>query len=164
MKFRAIVEYEYPTEHKPPVKAEIVLHGDRVTTENIKRIDEEPYEDAVSRERMLSMALYKLYNAKQIIGSAGSLTPEEIIKDWDDMFDFIENLPSVRPTDKWIPVSERLPEEEGKYLVYKSVLSFEPQSKIDVYKFYKTPHFENYWKECVVALMPLPEPYKESEE
>lgn len=105
MKFRAIVEYEYPIEHKPPVKAEIVLHGDRVTTENIKRIDEEHYEDCVSRERVLSMALYKFYNAKQIIGSAGSLTSDEIIRDWDDMFDFVENLPFVRPTrakGKWI--------------------------------------------------------------
>lgn len=43
MKFKAIVEYEYPVEHKPPVKAEIVLHGDRVITDNIKWIDQEPF-------------------------------------------------------------------------------------------------------------------------
>ena len=42
MKFKAVVEYEYPTEHKPPVKAEIVLHGDRVITDNIKWIGQEP--------------------------------------------------------------------------------------------------------------------------
>ena len=36
MRFRAIVEYEYPVEHKPPVKADIYLHGDKVTTGNIK--------------------------------------------------------------------------------------------------------------------------------
>ena len=35
MKYRFIVEYEYPTDHKPPVSAEIVLHGDRVKAENI---------------------------------------------------------------------------------------------------------------------------------
>ncbi len=38
MKFLALVEYDYPVEHKPPVKAELVLHGDRVETENIKII------------------------------------------------------------------------------------------------------------------------------
>ena len=38
MKFKCIVEYEYPVSHKPPVKAELVLHGDRVVTDNI-----EPY-------------------------------------------------------------------------------------------------------------------------
>ena len=40
MKFKAIVEYEYPIEHKPPVKAEIVLHGDRVVTDNIKPMEQ----------------------------------------------------------------------------------------------------------------------------
>ena len=35
MKFKCIVEYEYPVEHKQPVKADIVLHGDRVTTDKI---------------------------------------------------------------------------------------------------------------------------------
>lgn len=40
MNFKAIVEYEYPVEHKPPVKAEIVLHGDRVITDNIKWLKE----------------------------------------------------------------------------------------------------------------------------
>ena len=40
MIFKAIVEYEYPVEHKPPVKAEIVLHGDRVITDNIKWLKE----------------------------------------------------------------------------------------------------------------------------
>ncbi len=38
MKFIALVEYDYPVLHKPPVKAELVLHGDRVETENVKII------------------------------------------------------------------------------------------------------------------------------
>lgn len=36
MKYKCIVEYEYPTEHKPPVSAEIYLHGDKVKTTDIK--------------------------------------------------------------------------------------------------------------------------------
>ena len=39
MIFKAIVEYEYPTEHKHPIKAEIVLHGDRVVA-NIKPFEQ----------------------------------------------------------------------------------------------------------------------------
>ena len=38
MKYKAIVEYEYPIEHKPPVKADIYLHGDKVSTKKIKPI------------------------------------------------------------------------------------------------------------------------------
>ena len=38
MKFQVIVGYEYPIEHKIPVKAELILHGDRVVTDNIKPV------------------------------------------------------------------------------------------------------------------------------
>lgn len=41
MKHRVIVEYDYPVEHKTPVKADIYLHGDKVTTGNIKPLQEE---------------------------------------------------------------------------------------------------------------------------
>lgn len=30
MKYRGIFEYEYPTEHKPPVSIDVYLHGDCV--------------------------------------------------------------------------------------------------------------------------------------
>jgi hypothetical protein len=42
MKFKVLVEYEYPIEHKIPVKAELILHGDRVVTDNIKWVEQEP--------------------------------------------------------------------------------------------------------------------------
>ena len=45
MKFKVIVEYEYPIEHKCPVKAEIVLHGDKVISDNIEWLEQEPCED-----------------------------------------------------------------------------------------------------------------------
>ena len=50
MKFKVIVEYEYPIEHKPPVKAEIVLHGDKVITDNIKWVKQEPKIDILRAE------------------------------------------------------------------------------------------------------------------
>lgn len=72
----------------------------------------------------------------------------------------IVNLPSVKPEPKWIPVSERLP-EEGRYLVtrydYVTKSSF-----IDILWFKKN----TWWNRqitgnfSVVAWMPLPEPYR----
>ena len=41
MKFKCIVEYEYPVKHKPPVKADIYLHGDKVVTSEIKSLQNE---------------------------------------------------------------------------------------------------------------------------
>ena len=38
-KYKVIVEYEYPCEHKPPVKADIYLHGDKVSTRKITVIE-----------------------------------------------------------------------------------------------------------------------------
>lgn len=36
MKYKCIVTYEYPVDHKPPVLAEIYLHGDKVKTSDIE--------------------------------------------------------------------------------------------------------------------------------
>jgi hypothetical protein len=60
---------------------------------------------------------------------------------------------------RWIPVSERLPEEEGLYLV--SVKNDHER------RYSKTCQYmgRNHWfaRQDVEAWMPLPEPYKESE-
>lgn len=37
--------------------------------------------------------------------------------DYDNFFAFVDNLPSVTPTQNWIPVSERLPEDRNIVLV-----------------------------------------------
>ena len=50
MKFKVLVEYEYPIEHKIPVKAELILHGDRVVTDNIKWVEQEPILDKIRAE------------------------------------------------------------------------------------------------------------------
>ena len=46
----------------------------------------------------------------------------------------------ARPKGEWIPVSERLPEEYGNYLVFTS------DNDIDVGTF--SPQFENSWSMC----------------
>lgn len=74
-----------------------------------------------------------------------------------------EHLPSAQPHEHWIPVTERLPEKEGMYLV----TSFNGRPKLDVARFYIDEeglgHFSCNWGgfDYVTAwMMPLPEPYK----
>lgn len=59
----------------------------------IEALNQEPCEDAVNRARVLSMAIYHQYNTKQ----ASSISKDDVIKNWDDMIDFVENLPSAQP-------------------------------------------------------------------
>ena len=63
---------------------------------------------------------------------------------------------------KWIPVSERLPEEDGRFLTY----IVNPYNKF-TYIMVCEYEFKQWWPDDdetsanVVAWMPLPEPYKE---
>lgn len=59
----------------------------------------------------------------------------------------------VEPVRRWIPVTERLPEESGEYLVaIGSMLYFS--------WFYKNDGVWSFMNADVTAWMPLPEPYK----
>lgn len=169
MKYRGIFEYEYPTEHKPPVSIDVHLHGDCVKGKIIEweymPPEQEPCEDAISRQAVLNI----------------------IDSDWkyEGMEEYINELPPVTPQPKtghWIPVSERMPEEhewmgtkkfgttisdevyvmlensEGRR--YTQHLSFQngklstaDQSRLDAIFKGGTP----------IAWMPLPKPYKPQE-
>jgi len=67
----------------------------------------------------------------------------------------IEDLSSAPPEPHWIPCSERLPEEDGLYLVTTS------KGQVQVHVFRHNGNSEEYWMRCNKAWMPLPEPYKE---
>ena len=105
----------------------------------------------------------------------------EFIDDRDvfDIMESIESLPSAdRPTG-WIPVSERLPDDDGRYLVTYPLLRRDDLWVATAW--YGTPPMPNRpvkgkcffvsddeWGDVpyddVVAWMPLPEPYKGGEE
>ena len=74
-----------------------------------------------------------------------------------------KDLTTIQPTqlyyggddmDKWIPVSEKLPEEEYKIYIITTKNGL-ASARIFV-------NGSNYWKENVIAWMPLPKPYKEN--
>ena len=77
----------------------------------------------------------------------------------------IDALPSVTPKQRWIPCSERLPEESGRYLVSvlvgvgrrTTVAPYQPR-----YKAWTMTGRMAYWK--VIAWMPLPESYRGANE
>lgn len=82
--------------------------------------------------------------------------------------DVIKDLPSSEPEPKWIPVSERLPEKYGNYLI-----SIHGEDEPDIGTI--NPNDKRGWSLCdakgfhwasdkkliVTAWMPLPEPYME---
>ena len=62
--------------------------------------------------------------------------------------------------DRWIPVTERLPEEDGRYLITEKT----DGTKVQEGYFCRTRDGEPYWWYLhVVAWRPLPEPYTEDE-
>lgn len=121
----------------------------------------EPSEDAISREAAAEML---------------DEMPMKITETWMDFYrkalNSLNKLPSVTPQPNksenptsWIPCSERLPEENGNYLV-----TVEANDGTASIKFQMVDHYGPKWlhegkREKVIAWMPLPEPYNaESEE
>ena len=66
--------------------------------------------------------------------------------------------------DGWIPCSERLPEEDGKYIVTIKNLTGHWIMKKDVFvcNYWDNDfHFKDWEDNEVIAWQPLPQPYKE---
>jgi len=87
--------------------------------------------------------------------------------------EIINGLPPAQPEQKWIPCSERLPEKDDVYLVYAPYYSGGSSSSKENHKGVMfSKHKNGKWSiehgyhkrpNCVIAWMPLPEPYKEDQ-
>lgn len=85
------------------------------------------------------------------------LSPQQVEKLMD------KDVPGINAGSKWIPVSERLPnryeyqKNDGRFIVTDGNRTY--QNFYDIYngQFRSTRRIDK----CVIAWMPLPEPYKE---
>lgn len=136
-------------------------------------LEAQPCEDCISREAVLGhICEDKECYKEECKGRTLKRCPD---------LQWVFDLPSVTPQQPaWIPVSERLPEVNGSYLTtikgigyYNRIRSFANSlHKIDKYDFSsKKAGWYFYDSECgyieetdVIAWMPLPKPYTESED
>ena len=91
-------------------------------------------------------------------------------KVFKDLYNGMDELPSVTPQEpRWIPVSERLPDDSGEYLVSVTDKEDEDYKQVGVAWFAHPKDYDiqdGEWRELmideiVVAWMPLPKPNSE---
>ena len=75
---------------------------------------------------------------------------------WSDDVDAIKELPSVQP--QWIPVSEALPKDQT-YVLVSTLDNDVQEAHLDGEGRFRDCYGDKV--KCVIAWMPLPEPYKE---
>ncbi len=140
--------------------------------ENIakKALDEFLYDGKSIREWMQIIASEDCISRQAVVGYLCTHCPDdaECFKDCDDIKN-IKALPPVKPQEpKWIPVSERLPEEEyiGVLLTINGCKGLKVRSGM----YYEEDSFHSdtgeFWKATdkeVIAWMPLPTPYEPQE-
>lgn len=123
--------------------------------------------DLISRKAAIDEifnADFMIYEGVCAVGRRNYMTKEEACS-------IIDSLPSVHPEQRWIPCSERLPEEDGQYLCYivnehDNTLQYimccgfvrrKPSLFLPGYSWYPDDETAS---DNVVAWMPLPEPWK----
>lgn len=91
----------------------------------------------------------------------------ESSKRFGQMTEWLTELKQLREQTRWIPVSERLPEDE------QEILFSTKTGRVQIGKYHDDDSANQWysyrdkcraWNNVVTAWMPLPEPYAESEE
>jgi len=125
----------------------------------IEELEQEPCNDCVSREAVFDW-LCEGCERYHWNGDNVCLTKCEDYRT-------IAKLPFVQPTSSWIPVTERLPENEGAYLVTTRDLFGGKLTASNVFEciYIADDWIYHGWEDNkVLAWMPKPEPYKENKE
>lgn len=88
----------------------------------------------------------------------------DMVKIMDIAKSIIIAMPSAEPEQRWIPCSERLPEENVSVICNKPSKYFDPKIAIGYYNGIRwvVDGWEQITDQCD-AWMPLPEPYKAEE-
>ena len=109
--------------------------------------------DLISKEEIL-----KAFS--DYVGSGMSMN------DFDALWDIVAKMPPVKEP-RWIPVSERLP-EENRTVIASTEYGVYPETQYTKEYGWEWAYESgaDYWRELegVIAWMPLPEPYKGEEE
>ena len=79
---------------------------------------------------------------------------QEWINELNEAVDMLDSNPSA---EQWIPCSEKLPEEDGDYLVTFSLMGVNFPIEVCAYEDGK---WDKYLYDGVLAWMPLPKPYE----
>lgn len=130
-KRKALEQEEYYKDLAQSYEKTIVKLAEAVT-------EQQPNEDCVSRQALINAF------------------PISDTYTLDDIIATIKFQPPVTPTQRWIPVSERLPKEMGTYM---TTIDYGEHGLVTGQRYYYGRGLK--WNdECVIAWTPLPEPYK----
>jgi len=114
----------------------------------IKALEQEPCEDAVSRAEVVDELNRLGRNAFKDD------------TDYDNFFAFLDSLPSVTPTQEWIPCSDRLPEEKVEVLVTTEWGNITIAERYSANDYFINDGAANADEDEITAWMPLPLPWK----
>lgn len=138
----------------------------------LNKLEQEPCEVCVSRQAVIA-GIREYWHDEYYQRVPITEEREDLIND------VINHLPPVTPKQRWIPVSERLPEVNQKVLVtsygrtcYAMMISIDGNNGYPVFRLQdslkervvcETTEHGEFTKGRIKAWMPLPEPYKEGE-
>ena len=116
-------------------------------TNMLKALEQQPCEDTISRQAAIDAIMGEPTDAHYPSWYAERL----------------EQLPSAQPEQRWIPCSERLPDDPGDYLVSIKRIGWNTKEYVENDIAY-WDDLEGFHKaDEVLAWMPLPEPYEGDE-